>query len=492
MPEKKGKAGNPDDIMSPADMKPILAHARHAGPVSCVIALTKEKDGVILLDKRKKPKQLLAELKKQAASAGLDLEMPSLRFGRATVDTEQDAGLLTFVVNKDTSGAMRPRLLERVKKVGFSKVEIIVDKNLDEEPEEDPADLPVGAGAVSQPSAATQSSTPPDLGVAPSVPPQPAPSGQDVTTLTRTLTDLVRQMVAAIASDPTRGTALKGLATQAQSSLRTGDIASAARSVEELRGALDGAGAQPAAASSPPAAQAVPVSAVQPPATPAAAATPQPPSAPAPDADALTHRVVALVKRLVQADPATQGALKGLAAQVQAALKSGDLATAGRLSDQLSAGLDGTPAAQPVAPAPPAAAADTAARNAVNAKARLAWVATRQKVDGGLGKLHDAFTSAFKGHPAEGDVTKAFRTRVDTVLGTLDEGLAHTLDAVNGATDPGLRGKLVQDAHALIGQYSKHVASDPTIAALDKNPFVSLSIQKTMRDTLSALSKTIR
>jgi hypothetical protein len=477
MPEKKGKAGSADDIMSPADMKPILAHARHAGPVSCVIALTKEKDGVILLDKRKKPKQLLAELKKQAAAAGLDLEMPSLRFGRATVDTEQDAALLTFVVNKDASGAMRPRLLERVKKVGFSKVEIIVDESLEEEPEEDPADPPAAAAAVSQPAAATDSSA-----------------------LTRTLTDLVRQMVPVIAADPTRGNALKGLATQAQSSLKTGDIASAAQSVEALRRALNGAGAQPAVATqaaaqpaaSPPPAQASPVPPVQPPVNPTAAATSQPPSAPAPDADALTRRVVALVKRLLQADPAIQATLKGLAAQVQTALKSGDLATAGRLSDQLSTGLDATPAAQPVAPAPPAAAAETAARNAVNAKARVAWIATRKKVDGDLGKLHQAFASAFKGHPVEGDVTKAFRTRVDTVLDTLDEGLAHRLDAVNGATDPELRGKLVQEAHALIGQYSQHIASDPTIAALDKNPFVSLSIKKTMTDTLSALSKTIR
>ena len=467
MPEKKGKAGNPDDIMSPADMKPILAHAKHAGPVSCVIALTQDKDGVILLDKRKKPKQLLAELKKQAAGAGLDLEKPTLRFGRAMVDTEQEAGLLTFVVNKETNSAMRLKLLERVKKVGFSKVEIIVDKALDEEPEEDQADPPVAAGAVSQPSAVTQSSALPDPGAAPSVPPQPAPPGQDATVVTRALTDLVRQMVAVIAADPTRGNALKGLATQAQSSLKTGDIAGAARSVQELRRALDGAGAQPAAA--PPAA-APPAAAPPAAAPPAAAATPQPPSAPVPDADALTRRVVALVQRLMQADPATQGALKGLAVQVQSALKSGDLATAGRLSDQLSAGLDGTPAAQAATPAPPAAAAETAARNATNAKARLAWVATRQKVDGDLGKLHDAFTSAFKGHPAEGDVTKAFRARVDTVLHTLDEGLAHRLDAVNSATDPALRGKLVQEAHALIGQYSKHVASDPTIAALDRIP----------------------
>ena len=265
MPEKKGKAGNPDDIMSPADMKPILAHAKHAGPVSCVIALTQDKDGVILLDKRKKPKQLLAELKKQAAGAGLDLEKPTLRFGRARVDTEQEAGLLTFVVNKETNSAMRLKLLERVKKVGFSKVEIIVDKALDEEPEEDQADPPAATGAVSQPSAVTQSSALPDPGAAPSVPPQPASPGQDATVVTRALTDLVRQMVAVIAADPTRGNALKELATQAQSSLKTGDIAGAARSVQELRRALDGAGAQPAAA--PPAA-----------APPAAAPQPLPPS----------------------------------------------------------------------------------------------------------------------------------------------------------------------------------------------------------------------
>jgi TonB family protein len=67
----------------------------------------------------------------------------------------------------------------------------------------------------------------------------------------------------------------------------------------------------------------------------------------------------------------SEGTLKGLAAQVQTALKSGDLATAARLSDQLSAGLAGTPAAQPVAPAPPGAAAETAGAHAISAKARL-------------------------------------------------------------------------------------------------------------------------
>jgi hypothetical protein len=125
-------------------------------------------------------------------------------------------------------------------------------------------------------------------------------------------------------------------------------------------------------------------------------------------------------------------------------------------------------------------------------KARLVWVATRQRVDSQLGELHAAFSSAFKAHARQADLTKAFRTRVDSVLDTIDESLAHKLDALNGAADPAERAKLVQEAHSLIDGYSKHVASDETIAALDKNPFVPLAIQKTITATLAALTKTIR
>jgi hypothetical protein len=154
-------------------------------------------------------------------------------------------------------------------------------------------------------------------------------------------------------------------------------------------------------------------------------------------------------------------------------------------------------AAAPAAEAPPALpaapdAAQTAARTATNVKARAVWVATRQKVERDLGTLHGAFASAFKGHAAEGKLIQAFRARVDTVLDTLGEELAHTLDAVNGAADPAQRQKLVEQAHAHIAQYTKHVATDHTIGALDRNPFVPLSIGKTMSATLAALSKTIR
>jgi TonB family protein len=76
----------------------------------------------------------------------------------------------------------------------------------------------------------------------------------------------------------------------------------------------------------------------------------------------------------------SKGTLKELAAQMQMALKSGDLATAARLSELLSAGLDGKSAAQTVAPAPPTAAAETASGNAINAKARLPFTITNDPV----------------------------------------------------------------------------------------------------------------
>ncbi len=126
------------------------------------------------------------------------------------------------------------------------------------------------------------------------------------------------------------------------------------------------------------------------------------------------------------------------------------------------------------------------------AKARVAWVATRQKVEKDLGGLHDAFATALKGHDMETDLVKAFRSRVDTGPDTLDEKLSHKLDELNNATDDAQRSKLVQEAQRILHDYENHVASDQTIAALDSNPFVPMSIQKTMNATLAALSKAIR
>ena len=115
-----------DDIMSPKEMKPLFARAKRGGKVFCVIGFTKEKDGIILLDRKKPAKQLRGILLRQADEIGLEVEAPSLRFGEATVDKADDPKLITFTVNKDAPGALRLALLPQAKKAGFSDVEILV------------------------------------------------------------------------------------------------------------------------------------------------------------------------------------------------------------------------------------------------------------------------------------------------------------------------------------------------------------------------------
>jgi hypothetical protein len=149
--------------------------------------------------------------------------------------------------------------------------------------------------------------------------------------------------------------------------------------------------------------------------------------------------------------------------------------------------------ARPAAPAAngPTPAPGPGKNMATFAKARTAWVATRKKIEGDIGQLHGAFNSAFKGHPMGKDLGAAFKARADKVLDALDEALAHKLDEVTRNTDAAQHAKLVQEARQIIQRYEATVANDPTIAALDANPFAPVAIAKTMTATLSALSKAI-
>jgi outer membrane protein OmpA-like peptidoglycan-associated protein len=135
MADKKGGVAT-DDIMSPAEMKPLLMLSKHH-PISAVVGMTKDKDGVILLSRRLKPKKLLVQLKADARKAKVDLDITSLRFGKAEVDTDRDSGLVMFTVNKDAPGALRMKLLELIKRVPLAKVEIDVDAKIEAEPEDD-------------------------------------------------------------------------------------------------------------------------------------------------------------------------------------------------------------------------------------------------------------------------------------------------------------------------------------------------------------------
>jgi hypothetical protein len=125
-----------DDIMSPAELKPLLARSKRE-PVNAAIGMTKDHEGVILLDRRIKPKRLLAVLKAEAHKVKLDLDLTSLRFGKAEVDTDVDSSLVVFTVNREAPHALRFKLLELVRRVPYEKVEIGIDQKFEDEPEDD-------------------------------------------------------------------------------------------------------------------------------------------------------------------------------------------------------------------------------------------------------------------------------------------------------------------------------------------------------------------
>jgi len=77
------------------------------------------------------------------------------------------------------------------------------------------------------------------------------------------------------------------------------------------------------------------------------------------------------------------------------------------------------------------------------------------------------------------------------MLQTLDESLSDKLDEVTKNADPEQHEKLVQEAKRIMQSYQDYLAREPLIAMLDNNPFVSLSIEKTLTTTLSALSRAV-
>src|SRR5262249_22608691 len=124
--QTKAKATAADSIMTPDQMKPMLALSKKE-PVQAAIGLTSDGEGLIVLHKKARTKKVMSMLRQKAGKAKVQLNGGSLRFGRAEVDTEYDPGMVRFFVNKDAPGNMRARLVEVVKRIPYQKVEINVD-----------------------------------------------------------------------------------------------------------------------------------------------------------------------------------------------------------------------------------------------------------------------------------------------------------------------------------------------------------------------------
>lgn len=259
-------ADNASTLMSPAEMKPLLLLSKRE-PVFCAVALSKDKQGLILLDKRTKARKLAAVLKSTAAEKKIDLDLATVRFGTASVDTEKDASLVAFKVNKEPSAALRPKLLEQLKRAGFTKCNIAVDAALETEGGDSPAKDEGNAPAKDANAVAGQihsgvngtadngaAGDQQDAGPAPHEPVGPTansdpskdgpnPSeGQTAPEITRRLTGLVKRMLPMLAFNPLNAGAMKQAAQGAQAALKSGDLQTAATQIDALESLLGQSG----------------------------------------------------------------------------------------------------------------------------------------------------------------------------------------------------------------------------------------------------------
>jgi hypothetical protein len=218
---KKPEA-SPDDLMKPAAIRSLLSMVKKDGEkeISAAIALTEDKEGVIMLEKKMKPKKLRSHMIAEAKDAGLSLAMSSIRFGKATTK-DDDATILLMKVNKDVSGAGLPAAIKkRVKLAGFSDVIFSVDEALDAESEDETSET-----EGQEQMAGTAPPPPPP-------PPQKAPAPPvDLAALTQRLAGLIKRIPGAA---PGIQPELGGLAKQANVLLKTGSPNEAVKKMDEL------------------------------------------------------------------------------------------------------------------------------------------------------------------------------------------------------------------------------------------------------------------
>ncbi len=234
MPASKDSAS--EKIMASAELKQLLAKSKKE-PLSAAIALTNDEEGIILLDKKKKPKGVRSLLIKEAAKNKVGLNKQSIRFGRAEVDTDYDAGMVRFFIDKEAPGKMRQKLVEVVKQISYSKVELNIDLDLEAEPEEEEED----DGQAEWGGAPGEVEPPPP-------PPQPtADPLLNVDFLTKELGGLIRRIPEAARAGAEVMDKLKKLATLANTNIKTSNLKIASGLIAELRKelgeALDGLGA---------------------------------------------------------------------------------------------------------------------------------------------------------------------------------------------------------------------------------------------------------
>ncbi len=240
-------ADAPAPLMSSAEMKPLLKLSRRRG-VSCAVALTRDRQGVVLLHRRLKPRKLLAELKQKARVSGMDLDTATVRFGRAAVDGASDSAKVTFTVNKPPPGPMRMLMLPQMRSAGYQRCEFVVDEGLETETEDgedaddEEADEGAGEGGGSPSGPARTAAALPGTASArfgaAGEGSAAAPASDGMAAARARLTRLALRAKGVMPGDPPRADAIRAAAAQARKALASQDVAAMNAAADAMQGAL--------------------------------------------------------------------------------------------------------------------------------------------------------------------------------------------------------------------------------------------------------------
>jgi hypothetical protein len=484
----KGKEPASDSIMTPGKMRPLLAASKQE-PVQAAIALTSDGEALILLDKKAKPKKVLAMLRNDATKAKLELNTSSVRFGRAEVDTDYDPGMVRFFVNKETPGNMRVKLLDVVKKIPYQKVEINVDLSLEQEPEDDESEAQETAGTAPEPQPV------------PVAPPPPSRGAADLIAMLQRLAPSIR---AAISAHPELQDQLQAASQSVVALIKAADLAGATDSLEDLMRLLKQAqAAQPAA--------------VQPAPVPPAPVPPAPPPAPvqgvapkettpaAPETEQAHEQMQDFSARLqiINQDMRAYGLLSTLADPLRAAIaatKTGSPEAEALLSDleRRIAEAAGQQRLQGVQET--VKKASVSARSGVVAlgKARLGlasarstYAIVRQTLEAACEQTRLSMVG--DGVAEDPDTIAAVKTigaRVPDIE-VMSANVENALDTMIGTADPGARDTARKQAIGAIGTYRQAVDAEPILARMQNTPAGTFQIRDALVAALDQLEQVL-
>jgi hypothetical protein len=418
--------------MTPDKMKPLLALSKKE-PVQAAIGLTADGEGLLLLDKRAKPKKVLSMLRADAGKAKLQLNAASLRFGRAEVDPDYDPAMVRLFVNKETPGVMRVKLVEIVKRVPYQKVEINVDPSLEEEPEEEDHGQESMAFIASE---STTSSAPPTQ------PPMPPPTHQGPGTgaLHHVLAELAHH-IAGTVDQALKGRLLQ-LANGANAALKTNNLNAAHQLINEIRTLLGHAGQ--------------------------AGTTGQPPLDPA----SLLHELQALVHRIPDVagdDESRHSTLNGLASMAGNAIKGHEFDSAGELITRLRKELDDA----------------TPSGNQPLVDIGAIWRDAKESVDEGLNKLATELRSY-----DDPDLERI----ADYGLFGIGTGENVALNKAMIEYSQALAGQRPDAAVKVrnaVNNYRALLQKEPMVDLIDRNPVVPMQMRATITGALEQIERAI-